>query len=186
MKPLSEMTIEELWQLFPIILTPYNPAWPQWFAKEAASLRQLLPTQIRRLRHIGSTSVPGLTAKPTIDILLEIADNTDLAALQDTLHTHGWMTMACQPPPDYRLDLCKGYTPNGFAERVFHLHIRFLGDWDEPLFCEYLRQHPETAQEYVDLKTALAVPYKHNRDAYTDAKGDFIRRVVQLARQALS
>ena len=84
--------------------------------------------------------------------------------------------------PEYRLDLCKGYTPLGFAEKVFHLHIRPLGDWDEPYFCEYLNQHPEKAQEYAELKRKLQTQFKHDRDAYTEAKGEFIRQCVKAAR----
>jgi GrpB-like predicted nucleotidyltransferase (UPF0157 family) len=86
--------------------------------------------------------------------------------------------------PEYRLDLCKGYTPQGFADRVFHLHIRYPGDWDEIVFRDFLKQNPEKAQEYAALKIGLQKQFKHNRDAYTKAKGDFIRACVEEARKS--
>ena len=90
--------------------------------------------------------------------------------------------MAEKPAPEYRLDLCKGYTPQGFADRVFHLHIRHPGDWDEIVFRDYLRQNPRKAEEYAELKIELQKRFKHNRDAYTEAKGAFIRACVKEAR----
>ena len=67
----------------------------------------------------------------------------------------GYTVMAEQLTGEYRLDLCKGYTPQGFAEKVFHLHIRYPGDYDEVIFCEYLKKNPDKAQEYVQLKIEL-------------------------------
>ena len=90
--------------------------------------------------------------------------------------------MSAKKERDFRLDLCKGYTPLGFAERVFHLHVRPFGDWDEPVFCEWLKTHPESAAEYVRLKKELQVRFEHDRDAYTAAKGEFIRECVRKAR----
>lgn len=181
-RPLSELTLEELWQLFPIMLSEYNPAWPKWYAEESEALKGLLGVAIRRLRHIGSTSVPGLTAKPTVDILLEIVDDVSAKDVRESLEQGGWTTMAEANAPDWRLDMCKGYTPEGFAERVFHLHVRRYDDWDEPYFCEYLRSYPDVAAEYVALKRELAVKFRNNRDAYTEAKTEFIRNITALAR----
>lgn len=180
MKALSDMTLEELWQLFPIVLRPYDPAWPSWYAEEEAVLRSALGPVAARIRHIGSTAVPGLVAKPTVDILLELADGTDHAVAKRTIEGAGW---TCMAEREGRIDFCKGYTPAGYAEKVFHLHVRSLGDWDEPVFRDYLCAHPDAAAEYVLLKTALAARFEHDRDAYTDAKGDFVRQIVQKARQ---
>jgi len=173
MKALSEMSLEELWQLFPIILRPYSAEYPNWFRAEA----DLLQTQIaaiRRIRHIGSTAIPGIMSKPTVDILMEIADHTDLKQLQKNLSACGYTQMAYMEKPYFALDLCKGYTENGFAERVFHLHVRNMGDWPEPKFCANLCANPQLAREYEALKIELAARYKHNRDAYTSAKTAFV------------
>ena len=181
-KPLSEMTLKELWQLFPIILSPHDPEWKNFYKKEADLLQKHFGKTAVRIRHIGSTAVEGLLAKPTVDILLEVADNANLAAVRQLTIECGYTVMEETTVPEYRLDLCKGYTPLGFAEKVFHLHILHLGDWDEPCFCEYLKQHPEKAKEYADLKIGLQKKFKHDRNAYTEAKGEFIRKCVKAAR----
>ena len=181
-KLLSEMTLEELWQLFPIILSPHNPEWKNFYKTEADLLQKHFGKNAARIRHIGSTAVAGLLAKPTVDILLEMADNADLATVRQLAIECGYTVMAETTVLEYQLDLCKGYTPLGFAEKVFHLHIRHFGDWDEPYFCEYLNQHPEKAQEYAGLKMKLQAQFKHDRDAYTEAKGEFIRQCVKAAR----
>ena len=180
-KPLSEMTLEELWQLFPIVLREYDPEWKQWYADEEKLLRAQFGPSVR-IRHIGSTAVPGMTAKPTVDILLEAAPESDPDQLIRIAQQCGYAVMSAKKERDFRLDLCKGYTPLGFAERVFHLHIRPFGDWDEPVFCEWLKTHPESAAEYVRLKKELRVRFEHDRDAYTAAKGEFIRGCVRQAR----
>lgn len=182
MKALSEMTLEELWRLFPIVLRPYDPAWPVWYAEEESSLRSVLGSAVARVRHIGSTAVPGLVAKPTVDILLELAEGTDRAFARRTIETAGWICMADREGPPPQTDFCKGYTPEGYAEKVYHLHVRPFGDWDEPVFRDYLRTHPDAASEYVRLKQGLAVRFRNDRDAYTEAKGDWIRRIVRRAR----
>ena len=182
-KLLSEMTLEELWQLFPILLSPHDPEWKNVYKSEADLLQKHFGKNAARIRHIGSTAVAGLLAKPTVDILLEVADDADLAAVRHLAIECGYMVMAETTVPEYRLDLCKGYTPLGFAAKVFHLHIRHLGDWDEPYFCEYLNQNREKAQEYADLKKKLQSQFKHDRDAYTEAKGEFIRQCVNAARK---
>lgn len=181
-KKLSDRTLEELWLLFPVILRPYNPEWPQWYADEAAELKTLFASEIERMRHIGSTSVPGLTAKPTVDILLEIRADAEIPSIKERLLSNEWIIFSETATPDFRLDCGKGYTENGFAERVFHLHIRHSGDWDEPYFCEYLRLHSDAAEEYVQLKMALAVKFVHDRNAYTEEKTDFIKRKTAAAR----
>jgi GrpB-like predicted nucleotidyltransferase (UPF0157 family) len=89
--------------------------------------------------------------------------------------------MAEQTKPYLQLDFNKGYTPDGFAERVYHLHIRYTGDWDELHFRDYLIAHPEAATEYAALKRRLFADYEFDRDTYTEAKGDFIRDCVAKA-----
>ena len=182
-RPLSQLTLEELWQLFPIQLSPHREEWDDWYMREAARLQALAaPGQIARLSHIGSTAVPGLVAKPIVDLLLEATGRADAAALEAALLADGWLCMSRQETPFWGRSFNKGYTPQGFARQVFHLHLRCLGDWDELYFRDYLRAHRETAQEYAALKRALAGPYRHDRDGYTRQKGDFVRRVTALAR----
>ena len=182
-KLLSEMTLAELWQLFPIVLSEHDPAWKNFYADEEKLLQKHFGKNAARIRHIGSTAVAGLIAKPTVDILLEVDEKSDVDMIRQLAIECGYSVMAETTVPEYQLDLCKGYTPLGFAEKVFHLHIRHLGDWDEPVFCEYLKQHPDKAKEYAALKTKLQKQFKHDRDAYTEAKGEFICTCVKAARR---
>lgn len=80
-----------------------------------------------------------------------------------------------------RIDFNKGYMPDGFAQRVFHLHLRTFGDHDELYFRDYLNEHPETAKEYEKLKLSLWKPYEHDRDGYTEQKVGFVSKVTRLA-----
>jgi GrpB-like predicted nucleotidyltransferase (UPF0157 family)/GNAT superfamily N-acetyltransferase len=184
-KPLDQVTDEERARLFPIILSEYNPAWPQWFSEEKENLLRLIGAdRITRISHIGSTSVPGLIAKPTVDILLEINEGTDINNLIASLRSPEYIclnppTIPSEPP---HLMFLKGYTSTGFAEKVYHIHVRYPGDWDELHFRDYLITHPETAAEYAVLKTRLHKDFEHNRDGYTAAKTDFIRAVMARAR----
>ena len=176
------MTSEELWRLFPIILSEHNPDWAEYYKEEKVLLGKHFGTLLVRISHIGSTAVEGLIAKPTVDILLEVDPAASPDAVRQSAELCGYTVMAESLAPEYRLDLCKGYTPQGFAERVFHLHIRHPGDWDEIVFRDYLRRNPRKADEYAALKKALRKRFEHDRDAYTEAKGEFIRACVEAAR----
>ncbi|WP_242622176.1 GrpB family protein [Olsenella sp. Marseille-P4559] len=81
-----------------------------------------------------------------------------------------------------KVSMNKGYTPDGFAERVFHLHIRVTGDNDELYFRDFLQDHPKVAKDYETLKLSLWKPYEHDRDGYAEAKGDFVRKYTERAR----
>ena len=185
-KPLSEMTREELWQLFPIVLAEYDPEWPDWFRDESEAIRLALGGDaIARMSHIGSTAVEGMTAKPTVDILLEVRDVSDMAAIVTRLEAAGWRWHR-RPTADVPEDdavLNKGYTEQGFAARVFHLHVRAHGDWDELYFRDRLREDAAVREEYARLKGGLVGQYRHNRDAYTDAKTEFVKRHTAIARE---
>ena len=82
-----------------------------------------------------------------------------------------------------RISLNKGYTRQGFADRVFHLHLRIKGDNDELYFRDYLRENENIAKEYESLKLSLWRRFEHNRDGYTDAKTDFIKKYSKIARE---
>ncbi|WP_279130476.1 GrpB family protein [Butyricimonas virosa] len=185
-KPLQEMTNEELWALFPIILSEHRAEWAKFYEQEKDTIISALGTKnITRINHMGSTSVPGLVAKPTIDILLEIPTDTDIPFLTATLISIGYICNTQPNNPAPHLMFMKGYTPQGFREQAVHLHVRFPGDWDELYFRDYLRSHPETAEAYGKLKQNLKLRYEHNRDAYTEAKTGFIQETTRLARKEL-
>lgn len=177
---LSEMSLEELWKLFPIILTAHQESWKIWYEEERNRLISFLPGDaILRISHIGSTAIPDIHAKPTVDILLEVKDQSDFSIIGKRLAENGY---ACMSESSDRISFNKGYTEQGFAERVFHLHLRLYGDNDELYFRDYLNDHPEIAKEYEALKLTLRKKYEHNRDAYTDAKGEFITKYTEEAK----
>lgn len=180
------MSLEELWQLFPIILKAPNPNYQLWYEDEKHVLVQYLHSAaIYRINHIGSTAVPGLIAKPTVDILLELIAPYDLDKVISELQPLKWRVM--DRDNDLKtIDLNKGYTPTGFAEKVFHLHIKPAGDWGELYFRDYLMAKPDIAKQYGELKLKLAKKYQHNRDAYTNAKTDFVTRYTQKGREAFN
>ena len=183
MKNLKDMTLQELWRLFPIILKDHNPEYETWYENEKTAICLLLAGfNIYRISHIGSTAVKGLIAKPIVDILLELNGGYDSEKLIKMLQNEGWLLMA-KNAADSTLDLNKGYTPNGFAEKVFHLHIKPTGDWGELYFRDYLKCHAEAAKRYETLKSGLKERFEFDRDAYTNAKTDFIQKCTLAARK---
>ncbi|KYH34242.1 dephospho-CoA kinase/protein folding accessory domain-containing protein [Clostridium tepidiprofundi DSM 19306] len=185
-KQLSEMSLEELWMLFPIILEEHNKDYERWYTEEKDKIVKCIGIQnIRRINHIGSSSVKGLIAKPIIDILLEVNEELDLQWLKDLLKSNGWTLMSAsdEGKPHMKIFFNKGYTPKGFADKVYHLHVRYLGDWNELYFRDYLIKHNDVADEYGKLKLSLLPKYKNNRDGYTEAKTDFILKYSNLARK---
>lgn len=183
-KVLSEMTLEELWELFPIILCEHNPEYKEWYLKEKENIEKAVGVNtIERINHIGSSAVEGLIAKPTVDILLEVDCNSDIDDLKLRLESADWTLMALEKEPDLKMSFNKGYTPNGFAEKVFHLHVRLLGDWDELYYRDYLMVHKDVAKKYGELKQQLKKKYEHDRDGYTEAKTEFIKKWTEQARK---
>ncbi|MGE4277337.1 MAG: GrpB family protein [Lawsonibacter sp.] len=177
-KPLSEMTLEELWQLFPIRLTAHQPDWAAWYQEERDALTRILPENAT-VHHIGSTAISGIWAKPIVDILVEVNLN-EFKAVKPLIIKCGYLCMA---QDQTHMDFNKGYTPEGFSEKVFHLHLREYGDHDELYFRDYLNKHPEIAREYETLKLSLWKRFEHDRDGYTNAKTDFVRRYTQEAKK---
>ena len=178
---LLKMSLAELWELFPIILSPCNPLWREWFEEEKAFLlKSLASEKVLRISHIGSTAIGGIWAKPIIDILVEVPREASLSQLKQVLLEAGYLCMQETPT---RISLNKGYTLQGFAEKVFHLHLRYWGDNDELYFRDYLQEHLLVARQYEALKLSLWKPYQHDRDAYTAHKTDFIRKYTQIAKK---
>ncbi len=179
-KKLSEMSLIELWQLFPIYLTEHNASWAAWYAEEEVILAARLPAKwINRISHIGSTAIKGIWAKPIIDILVEVTPEADLHPLKPILEKVGYL---CMSESSDRLSFNKGYSESGFAERVFHLHLRKAGDNDELYFRDYLNAHPDVATEYEKLKLSLWKPNEHDRDGYTEGKTAFVNEQTRKAK----
>ena len=186
-KNLNEMANEELWKLFPIILNEHNPDWKEVYMAEKNVLERSIGLQnIVRINHIGSTAVANLIAKPTIDILIEITNDTDTEKLILNMQSAGYIYCKQPDNPAPHMMFMKGYTPQGFKGQAYHVHVRYNDDWDEIYFRDYLLKHHEIADEYGRLKLELQSKFEFDRDSYTDGKTDFIRRINKLARAELA
>lgn len=184
-KDLDTLSPEELGRLFPIILSAPDPEWPNLFRREKARIVSLLGEERAiRVEHIGSTAVPGLMAKPTIDILVEIPPGEEVKeAIIAIMAAQGYIHMRDQTD---HLMVVKGYTPRGFQGQCYHIHMApgdHDGLWDRICFRECLRQDPRLARAYERLKARLASVHRYDREAYTEAKGDFILSVIRTAKK---
>ncbi|HOQ02102.1 MAG TPA: GrpB family protein [Acetivibrio sp.] len=186
MKKLSEMSNEELWRLFPIKITEYNKDWPRLYSEEKLYIEKVIGAEnIFRINHYGSTSIPGMLAKPTIDILLEVFEHVENDYIIRKMEEIGYIysPQVDNPPP--HMMFLKGYTPEGFKGQAYHVHVRYPGDWDELYFRDYLISNPDLAKRYGELKLELKKIYEFNRDGYTEAKSKFIKEVTQVAKNQL-
>ena len=179
-KKLSDMTLQELWQLFPIQLTEHNEIWSVYYEEMKNSIEQVLSDcSIVRISHIGSTAINGIWAKPIVDILVEIDKNEDIKKVAALIQSIGFIPMSAE---SNRISLNFGYTEKGFAEKMYHLHIRCKGDNDELYFRDYLNEFPEISKLYEQLKLSLWKEYEHNRDGYTNAKTKFVNKYTEEAK----
>ncbi len=165
-----------------IVIVPYNPLWPEFYAAERAAIIESTEAVFIEIEHIGSTSVPGLAAKPIIDIMASVNDLESVLAQTDKLARIGYADHHTDMPN--RLLFHKHAPERGYS---VHLHIVTADTWDtrnERLLRDYLLGHPEAARAYGDLKQRLAVQYADDRAGYTRAKTQFVQDVVDRARDA--
>ncbi|MCX6253597.1 MAG: GrpB family protein [Bacteroidia bacterium] len=183
---LDKLSIDELGKLFPIKISGYNPDWKNRFVSEKQIIRKTIGTKnIIRIEHIGSTAVPGLCAKPTIDILVEIKNETNSALIINDLARIGYHFISKPENPPPHMMFVKGYSKKGYIGQTFHIHVRYGGDWDELIFRDYLIQNPKIAQEYAELKLRLSTDYINDREEYTNSKTAFITQITKTAREEL-
>ena len=159
-------------------ISPYSARWAQWFTEEAALLRTVLGDQALRIDHIGSTSIPGLSAKPVLDIQVSFASIEPVTAYLGDLEQLGYRWIRENPEKTKRF-----FLKISDAGRV-HLHGRNIGTWHQQfplLFRDYLRQHPDACSIYASEKRRLAAAYQNNRLAYMEAKNQIFWHIQYLA-----
>ena len=180
-KELSEMSLEELWELFPISLVMHNDKWREYYDETEVFLESILyECPIERISHIGSTAVDSIWAKDIIDILVEVSKDSAIENPAKIMEQNGFIRMSAEIG---RISFNRGYTKDGFADKVFHVHLRYAGDNDELYFRDYLNEYTQVAKEYETIKLRLWKQFEHNRDAYTNAKTGFIRKWTQEAKK---
>lgn len=164
-----------------MLIVPYDPLWPREFEAEADRIATACDGLALRLEHIGSTAVPGLSAKPVIDILAGVPSRANRAPYIAAMRHLGYDHNGAHGIPG------RDYFRRG-SPRSHHVHMIAWSSalWDEWLaFRDHLRAHPETAREYDALKRELAATFVDDRAGYTDAKGPFIGAVLRRARQEM-
>jgi GrpB-like predicted nucleotidyltransferase (UPF0157 family)/GNAT superfamily N-acetyltransferase len=161
----------------PVRLSSYDPRWPASFERERIALEATIGEWVvGGVHHVGSTAVPGLEAKPIVDILVGVGDLESSRASFGPLEGLGYLYAP------YRADEMHWFCKPHPARRTHHLHLapadsqRFA---DELAFRDLLRSDAETTRAYAALKRDLADQFRDDREAYTEAKGDFIRKALQ-------
>lgn len=178
------MTADELGKLFPITLSEHKEEWSEFFKTESEQIcSRIGKHMINRIEHIGSTAVADLISKPTIDILLEIQKHTESNMVVEVLKSMDYQYIPKPENPSPHMMFVKGYTTEGYRGQTYHIHVRYPGDWDEIYFRDYLRNNASIRKQYGELKRVLATKYRNDRDGYTDAKTEFVKRTSALARQ---
>jgi GrpB-like predicted nucleotidyltransferase (UPF0157 family) len=162
-----------------VFLVPYDPAWPRRFEQERELLAPALANWITgTIEHIGSTAVPELLAKPIIDIMVGVRDLPSSMTARDALASLDYHYFP------YRPDVMHWFCKPSPAHRTHHLHLVPFQSrlWTERIaFRDFLRTSPDARQQYAALKVSLADRYRTDREAYTDAKGQFVRGIVDRA-----
>jgi len=164
----------------PIVVADYDPLWPARFRALATPIRDTLGGVAMRIDHIGSTAVPGLAAKPVIDMQISLASFEPLDIYRIPLERLGYRFRGDNP------DLSKRYFREPDGQSRTHIHVRVSGSWSEQLgllFRDHLRAHPDDADRYARIKRALAVRYRHDRSAYVEAKGPIIWAIMARAHE---
>ena len=168
-----------------IAIVPYDPAWPLEFARERDRLQAALGDLALRIEHNGSTAVPGLAAKPVIDIQISVAHLEPLAAYAGPLARLGYVHLASADD-----DRCPFFHRPAEWPHTHHVHVVEAGGVEECqtlAFRDYLRAHADAAREYEALKRALAAEFggaePAAREAYANAKSEFVMRIDALARR---
>ena len=168
-------------------IVPYDPAWPGLFAEEVARLRAALPADlIGRIEHFGSTAVPGLAAKPIIDMLVEVCAMEDVAQrIAPLLQAQGYEFFWRAPEHGLPgMNYAWFIRRDEVGRRTHHIHFLEAGssEWERLLFRDYLRAHPEAARAYGELKQRIAAEHPDDRVAYAKAKTRFVRAAMRAAR----
>ncbi len=164
----------------PIEIVAYRAEWPVLFQELGRSLRGALGNTAIRIDHIGSTAVPGLAAKAILDVQISVPSFEPLETYCDPLKTVGFVHRPNNP------DRTQRCFRERHRNRRTHIHVRRVGSWSEQsalLFRDFLRNHPEEAKGYADVKRELAERFRLNRLAYTNGKGPFIFEWMQRANQ---
>ncbi|MHB1418387.1 MAG: GrpB family protein [Bacillota bacterium] len=163
-----------------VVVSDYNARWPMMFEEEARQIQEIFGAMLIAIHHIGSTSVPGLKAKPIIDMMPLVRKIGEVDKFNDQMRALGYEPMGEYGIPGRR------FFRKGGDNRTHHIHVFQLdsGDAERHLaFCDYLRYHPDEAKMYGQLKQNLAELFPDDITGYMDGKNDFIKSLEKKAVQ---
>jgi GrpB-like predicted nucleotidyltransferase (UPF0157 family) len=166
----------------PIVIVDYSPRWPGLFEHEKEALGRALAPYVLSVEHIGSTAVPGLAAKATIDLMAGIFRLGDAPHCIPRVVALGY---TYSPELEAEFPQRRYFSKEPAGGPKYHVHMVEVGSpfWERHLlFRDWLRAHPRDAAAYAALKRKLAAKFKGNRRAYTDAKAEFILKIEKKAR----
>jgi GrpB-like predicted nucleotidyltransferase (UPF0157 family) len=173
-----------------VAIVPYDGRWPDLFHREKEHLLACLPEDlIRRIEHFGSTAVPGLAAKPVVDMLVEVTDlgatRARIAPVLEALgYDYFWRpTVGDDGPPFYAWFIRRDPASGARTHHIHMVEAGFAQHWDRLLFRDFLIDHPPVAREYEGLKRRLASAHPNDRVAYTQGKTEFVARVTEQAKR---
>ena len=158
-------------------LSDYDPDWPAWFEEEAGALRDTLGDLAERIEHVGSTSVPGLAAKPVIDIQISVVSLIPRTPIVTALEALGYDHSIDPIEPQHEF-FSRGYRDDG--TRMVHVHVCEVGSgWERRhlAFRDELRRDAAAASSYAALKRRLAEEHPHDIFTYVDGKSAFIQSI---------
>ncbi|CAA9449915.1 MAG: Uncharacterised protein family UPF0157 (COG2320) [uncultured Rubrobacteraceae bacterium] len=167
----------------PVFVVLYDSRWPSLFALERSRVEAAVGSWVEVVEHVGSTAVPGLDAKPVIDLMAGVRDVQGARRCIRPLEEIGYSYWAENPNPDRMLFV--RFADAGRTSRTHNLHVVEAGGdlWnDRVVFRDHLRSYPEVADEYARFKHVLAERFRDDREAYTRAKTDFISAMLVWAR----
>jgi GrpB-like predicted nucleotidyltransferase (UPF0157 family) len=164
-----------------IVVVEYKSEWPEEFAAESRQLNDTLASVLTAIHHIGSTSVPGLAAKPIIDILAVVRNLDELDSCNDAMTDLGY-----EPKGEFGIVGRRFFAKGGDADRTHHVHAYEAGHLEIGThlgFRDYLRVHSDQAVRYAELKAKLAERYRNDIEAYMAGKAPFIIEILDKAWQ---
>jgi GrpB-like predicted nucleotidyltransferase (UPF0157 family) len=159
-------------------VVPFRDEWTTMFAEEAKKLKRVFGEQCLRIYHIGSTAIPGMSAKPIIDIMIEVHDIERIDRYNEAMAALGYQAMGENGIPKRR------FFQKGGDERTHHVHVFPTGSEHitrHIAFKEYMIAHPEEAKVYSRLKETLAKQFSNDIQAYIKGKESFVREMEKKA-----
>jgi GrpB-like predicted nucleotidyltransferase (UPF0157 family) len=164
----------------PIVVVDYDPAWPALFAALRAPVVAALQEIAVAIEHVGSSAVPGLAAKPIIDLAVAIRTETRLPEAIEQLACLGYVYEGDLGVPGRA---AFAWPPQAVRHHLYVCALDSAAYRRHLLFRDYLRAHPDMTAAYAALKRQLAALYRTQRDAYTEAKGPFVRTAMSRAEE---